>query len=215
MAGTLQLVLLTKSFSPLSESPLHSADFGADAQVNVGWGDRTTQFHGSVGKDAAAALLAAQQHTLATADLASRADDLLPRIKWRGDASFFAVSSVERARSADGSERRRRRVRVFGRVGELSATSEPTVGLEGGLAWQPSGALIASSQALGEDGRQVVFFERNGLRRYEFKLRDPGAVRELGWNADSSLLAVWLEHEGKHVGELDQGRRCLIGDELI
>lgn len=92
-------------------------------------------------------------------------------------------------------------MRVFGRVGELSASSEPTVGLEGGLGWQPTGQLIASSQNLGEEGRQVVFFERNGLRRYEVKLRDPGAVRELGWNADSTLLAVWLEHEGKHVGK--------------
>lgn len=95
---------------------------------------------------------------------------------------------------------------MFGRVGELSATSEPTVGLEGSLAWQPSGALIASTQSLGrtdegDGGTQVVFFERNGLRRYEFLLRDPGVVRELGWNADSSLLAVWIEHEGTHVGE--------------
>ena len=200
-AGTLQLVLLTKSFSPLSESPLHSSSFGADAQVNVGWGTQSTQFHGSLGKEAAAAQRATHENTLATADLASAADDLRPRIRWRGDAAYFAVSSVERARNEDGSEKRRRRVRVFGRVGELSTSSEPTVGLEGGLGWQPTGQLIASSQNLGEEGRQVVFFERNGLRRYEFRLRDPGAVRELSWNADSSLLAVWLEHEGKHVGE--------------
>jgi len=81
-------------------------------------------------------------------------------------------------------------------------------GLEDALDWIPSGELIASSQDLsietGEEGRkQVVFFERNGLRRYEFEVREKGRIREVAWNSGSDVLAVWIEKEdGSDTGEL-------------
>lgn len=62
-----------------------------------------------------------------------------------------------------------------------------------------------------------MFFERNGLRRGEFVLRDVGVgvgveqggsgrergykVRELGWNADSTVCSVWIERVGEDIGE--------------
>ncbi|BGP02142.1 Putative elongator complex protein 1 [Rhodotorula toruloides] len=214
VTGNDQLLVLAKTFDPLSEQPLHTSSFGADAPVSVGWGHKSTQFHGSLGKSAAAA--AAKQNPLDADWLESARDDGLTRIAWRGDSAWFAVNSLERAppRSdlADGEERRVRRIRIYSRLGEHSSTSEPVPGLEGSLAWIPSGEIIASTQRKvvvspeGEsrDELQVMFFERNGLRRYEFGLRERRAeaisVRELGWNAASDLLAVWIERDAEEAG---------------
>lgn len=99
---------------------------------------------------------------------------------------------------------------------------DPIPGLEHPLAWRPSGNLIAGTQRFGFEGggagksdrHDVVFFERNGLRHGEFSLRfkntiDEGAparkwgynVRDLAWSSDSSVLAVWIEHENGDTGE--------------
>ena len=49
--------------------------------------------------------------------------------------------------------------------------------------------------------------ERNGLRHGGFELREgvevwrTGKVREMMWNADSEVLAIWIEREGEDVGE--------------
>ncbi|BGP42072.1 Putative elongator complex protein 1 [Rhodotorula kratochvilovae] len=198
VTGDHQLLLLTRTFDPLSESPLHTSSFGADAPVSVGWGARTTQFHGSLGKAAAAA--AARADPLAVPWLLSSADDARARIRWRGDGAFFVVSSVEQ--TPDG--RALRRLRIYTRTGEHSSTSEPVPGLEGALAWMPSGELIASTQRRvvddeGAEELRVVFFERNGLRRGEFDLREESAgrarVREMEWTAGSEVLGVWVERD--------------------
>lgn len=232
--GDDQLLTLTKTFEPLSESPLHTSSFGVDAPVSVGWGHKSTQFHGSLGKSAAAA--AAKLDPLDAPILLSPKDDGRTRIAWRGDSAWFAVNSVETAParsvppssgSSGGVEERTRlvrRIRIYSRLGEHSSTSEPVPGLEGALAWVPSGEILASIQRRlvtppaassntvsgqgpsaqeeeeEEEEVQVVFFERNGLRRHEFKLREPRAkdvtVREMRWNAASDLLAVWMERAG-------------------
>lgn len=144
-------------------------------------------------------------------------DDRLPRISWRGDGAFFVVSSLESVEALD-----RRVLRVYDRQGVLQNTSEPVAGLEHGLSWRPSGNLIASTQRFGFEGggvgregrHDVVFFERNGLRHGEFALREVGnlqasdtrrrwgyKVRELHWNSDSSILAVWIERDGSDIGK--------------
>lgn len=177
----------------------------SDAPVNVGWGDKTTQFHGSVGKSAAT--VNPDSTSGSTQLQASPDDDGLPRVSWRGDGAFFCVSSLDPLPSSTGS---RRILRVFSRVASLSSTSEPTVGVEHSLAWQPSGSIIAATQkiidaATPDEVKQhhVIFYEKNGLRRYDFALReDTGAdgqggwkssvVKGLQWNSDSTLLAVWI-----------------------
>jgi hypothetical protein len=212
LKGNDLLLTLTRSFDPLSEAPLHTASFGTDAPVSVGWGAKSTQFHGSLGKTAAAQ--AAQNDPLLTRErLLAPVDSGRVRIRWRGDAAWFAVSSIETVppRTVDGEsapERPIRRIRIFSRVGaELSSTSLPVASLEDSLDWIPSGELIASSQDIstekGEEGRkQVVFFERNGLRRYEFEVREKGRIREVCWNSGSDVLAVWIEREdGQHIGQ--------------
>ena len=200
------LLSLTKSFEPLSEGPLRSTEFGADAPVDVGWGSEGTQFHGSLGKVAAAAAAIAREREETAAEAEMEKDGGEVRISWRGDSAWFAVTSLDKA--ADG--RKKRVIRVFSRIAELSSTSESCPGLQSSLSWQPSGAIIASTQMRqpSGDGKEkgglyVVFFERNGLRRYDFALREEAGskVRGLRWNEDSTLLAVWIERAQEDVGE--------------
>jgi len=183
-----------------------------DAPINVGWGSKQTQFHGSLGKAAA---------QVATAKSGSSPDDDgLPRISWRGDGAFFVVSSLTLS-SSEG-----RILRVYDRQAALQSTSEDVPGLEHTLVWRPSGNLIASTQRFGIEGggagkverHDVVFFERNGLRHGEFGLRvlDIGGkfkeldsederkwgyrVKELAWSSDSNVLSVWIEHDDGDIG---------------
>jgi elongator complex protein 1 len=134
-------------------------------------------------------------------------DDFAPRISWRGDSAHFAVSCVDPSLPSTSQQGFKRVVRFYSRVAKLQATSEASPGMEHALAWQPSGSIIAStmrSQQGGRTKRDVIFFERNGLRRYDFPLRADDqtdiAVKALSWNADSSILAVWLDRQGQHSG---------------
>ncbi|KAF9262678.1 pol II transcription elongation factor [Marasmius fiardii PR-910] len=207
VTGDSKLILMTSTFDVLSEGPIETSDFGEDAPVNVGWGSKTTQFHGSLGK-------AAAQAPTNVAVGASPDDDDLPRISWRGDGNYFVVSST----TTQNSTLPHRILRVYDRQGALQSSSENVPGLEHSLSWRPSGNLVASTQRFGFEGggtgrsgrHDVVFFERNGLRHGEFELRpsDLGVttkdgsalkwgyrVRELTWNANSNILAVWIERE--------------------
>lgn len=179
----------------------------------MGWGAQETQFHGSIGKagrDAVAGLPAASAlsqpgTSLPAPDSTTSFDDQSIRISWRGDGAFFVVSATFGVRQ---SNEQQRRLRFYSRTAVLQATSEVTPGLEGCLAWQPSGSIIAASAL---NSTQIIFFERNGLRRYEFSLKEERPeyntlVRRLAWNADSTVLAVHLERRG----EEDRAKRHCI-----
>ncbi|KAK7052844.1 putative elongator complex protein 1 [Paramarasmius palmivorus] len=225
VTGDGKLILMTSEFDVLSEGPMETTEFGegmlssiftklrqltlpTDAPINVGWGSKQTQFHGSLGK-------AAAQAPTNVAIGSSPDDDNLPRISWRGDGAYFVVSST----TSQNSTLPRRVLRVYDRQGTLQSTSEPVPGLEHTLSWRPSGNLIAGTQRFGFEGggagragrHDLVFFERNGLRHGEFELRpaDMGLqqkadgslkwgyrVKEVSWNSDSNILAIWLEREG-------------------
>ncbi|KAF8339341.1 pol II transcription elongation factor [Amanita rubescens] len=207
VTGEEKLIIMTSTLDILSEAPIETADFGEDAPINVGWGSKQTQFHGSLGK--AAAQAPAQIKIGSSPD-----DDELPRISWRGDAQYFVVSKLS-SPAADGQ--RRRILRVYNQHGALQSTSEAVGGLEHSLSWRPSGNLIAGTQRFGFEGggagkkerHDVVFFERNGLRHGEFGLRvkdlDLGGtsskrpwgyrVHEVLWNSESNILSLWIETE--------------------
>ncbi|XP_035746672.1 elongator complex protein 1 isoform X3 [Egretta garzetta] len=88
-----------------------------------------------------------------------------------------------------------RKVRVWNRELVLQSTNEPISGLEQALSWKPSGNLIASTQEK-PNRHDVVFLEKNGLLHGEFTLpfqKGQVKVNELLWNADSTILAIWLE----------------------
>ena len=186
-----------------------------DTPINVGWGSKQTQFHGSLGKSAA-------QATTRLDNIGSSPDDdEIPRISWRGDGAYFVVSALSNRNPQGGA--RRRVLRVYDRDAALQSTSEAVAGLEHPISWRPSGNLIVSTQRFGfegggagKDGRHdVVFFERNGLRHGEFNLREPWtkttldgkinwgySVKEVAWSSDSNILSVWMRGKDKDVGSL-------------
>ncbi|KAG6856745.1 hypothetical protein H0H87_001089 [Tephrocybe sp. NHM501043] len=210
VTGEDKLILMTSTFDVLAEAPIHATEFGDDAPINVGWGSKQTQFHGSLGKSAAQA--PAQTNIGSSPD-----DDSAPRISWRGDGAFFVVSTLSPPPpTSAASQLRRRTLRVYDREGALQSTSEAVAGLEHTLVWRPSGNLIVGTQRFGfegggagkEDKHDVVFFERNGLRHGEFGIRAAQLVgserkvgkwgyrvRELSWSSDSNVLAIWIERE--------------------
>uniref|UniRef100_A0A3B4C934 Elongator complex protein 1 n=1 Tax=Pygocentrus nattereri TaxID=42514 RepID=A0A3B4C934_PYGNA len=179
--GQETIILMTKDFEPITEVAIHQDEFGEGKFITVGWGKKETQFHGSEGKQAA-------QRKTADVQPALLWDDHRPRITWRGDGQLFAVSAI-------CSQTGARKVRVWNRECILQATSEAINGLEQPLCWKPSGSLIASTQRH-PNKHSVVFMEKNGLLHGDFTLpfaKDQAKVKELLWNSDSTVLAVWLE----------------------
>jgi elongator complex protein 1 len=193
-----------------------------DPPINVGWGSKQTQFHGSLGK--AAAQVAPTLDNVGS----SPDDDEVPRISWRGDGACFVVSALSGG-NPEG-DLGRRILRVYNRDAALQSTSEAVAGLEHTLSWRPSGNLIVSTQRFGfegggagKDGRHdVVFFERNGLRHGEFNMREPWnkttsnektdwgySVREVAWSSDSNILTVWTRGQEKDVGPLCISPTCI------
>ncbi|KAJ9111710.1 hypothetical protein QFC19_001070 [Naganishia cerealis] len=230
VTGDNQVMLMSRDFEVVYEAPLRTEEFGEgtsscsdplpspliviqalshyllappDEMINVGWGSKKTQFHGSLGKSAA------QQSstTPSLLPLAPPSDTGIPSITWRGDGLYFAISSLDpySATSSRPGEKRRQ-VRVYTRTPcALSATSEPIYGLQGAcagfdassdevpagslIAWRPAGNLIAAVQQYGYEGgaegqggeegrRDVVFLERNGLQHGSFQLREDERVRK-------------------------------------
>uniref|UniRef100_A0A8C5X388 Elongator complex protein 1 n=1 Tax=Malurus cyaneus samueli TaxID=2593467 RepID=A0A8C5X388_9PASS len=175
--GQQTLIMMTRDFEPITEKQIHQDEFGEGKFVSLGWGKKETQFHGSEGKQAAQR----KQTVLSW-------DDGRPRVTWRGDGQFVAVSAV-------CPETGTRKVRVWSRELVLQSTSEPISGLEQALSWKPSGNLIASTQEK-PNRHDVVFLEKNGLLHGEFTLpfqKGQVKVNEMLWNADSTILAIWLE----------------------
>ncbi|XP_065333711.1 elongator complex protein 1 [Cloeon dipterum] len=180
VSGNDTVMVLSSDFDPITgEIDLHQEGFGEKQFVNVGWGKKETQFHGTAGKAAAQAKLQVDETQ------ANELDDKLPRIRWRGDGALFAVSFIKHSGA--------RQIRIFNREGVLQYTSEPTVGLEQCLDWKLSGSVFASTVTM-PNKHIVAFFEKNGLRHGEFALPfqpNEVQVKELRWNLDSSILAIW------------------------
>ncbi|XP_065910972.1 putative elongator complex protein 1 isoform X2 [Dysidea avara] len=176
-----KLVLMTRDFDTLSEQAAHQTGFGEAEPINVGWGKKETQFHGSLGK-------AAAQSKEKEAGTALLADDGKPRVSWREDGQYFVCSTLN-------PDTGKRIVRVWSRELVLHSTAEPLDGLEHPLSWRPCGNLIASTQRRPHK-HDIVFFERNGLQHGSFTLpfaQDEVKVQQLTWNTSSSVLGVWLD----------------------
>ena len=90
--------------------------------------------------------------------------------------------------------------RVWTRDGLLHSTSVQTNRLEKPICWRPSGNLIACCQRK-PTSYDVIFYESNGLQHGQFTLinddQSKWIVVELLWNADSTVLGVWLESKTK------------------
>ena len=177
------LLLMSRDFEAVEETPFSEEDENLSKHVNVGWGKKETQFHG---KRAKALRDPTMPESVASGTLSAH-DRREVCISWRGDGQFVTVNAIE--------QNRRRMIRVYSREGILDSVSEPVDYLEGALSWRPAGNIIAGIQRKA-DVSQVVFFEKNGLRHGEFSLRRQAAsvatseAISLRWNVDSTVLAV-------------------------
>ena len=115
-----KLIEMTQDYDVLAETLIHADEFGENQPVNVGWGKKETQFHGSEGKEAA-------QRKMENGSSLSPNDDHSTSISWRGDGNYFAVSSILGTR---------RVIRVFNRQAVLQSTSETVDKLEHSLCWR-------------------------------------------------------------------------------
>ncbi|KAJ3203479.1 hypothetical protein HK099_001499, partial [Clydaea vesicula] len=174
------LLLMTNDFNLINEVILVADVEGEDTPVVLGWGKKETQFHGSLGKQAAVE----KQSKIHL----SQNDDNLSRISWRGDGNFFCVNTILDEK---------RQVLIFNRDGVLQSKSEFVNEMEGVVSWKPSGNLIASCQKVGKR-HDIIFFEKNGLRHGEFQLQEPetSKIREILWNSDSTILSILVERSG-------------------
>ncbi|KAL8673498.1 MAG: hypothetical protein Q9168_002104 [Polycauliona sp. 1 TL-2023] len=181
------LIYLTRDFEDLVSLELTARDLEISDHVSVGWGKKETQFKG---KKARALRDPTVPETVDDGQLAETNEFRETSISWRGDGAYVAVNAIEESTQ-------RRVIRVFSREGALDSVSEPVNGLIGLLSWRPAGNLLAGVQ-LFQGKRQIVFFERNGLRHGQFPLRplvgvENGTeipIRSLQWNVDSTVLAV-------------------------
>ncbi|XP_014368772.2 elongator complex protein 1 [Papilio machaon] len=170
----LKMITMSCTFDPISEVELLSDDFGKKEFITVGWGKKETQFHGSVGKQAAKQKLEFSDENEST--------DSRVKITWRGDGNLFAVGFAMNGL---------RRFKVFDREGNLQYTSEKQPGLECNLSWRPSGNLIATTQKI-NNNYVIAFFEKNGLKHGEFKIpvNSKTIVEDLYWSPDSEILTL-------------------------
>lgn len=168
-----KILMLSRQFDMMGEFEFSADDLKLSKHVSVGWGKKETQFQGK------------GAHALRDPTMPEKVDSGILcdndrgdiQISWRGDGMFVAVSAIES---------NRRVFRIFERDGTLFSVSEPCDYLDSLLSFQPRGAVIAAVQ---QTPHQIVFFEKNGLRRYEFALQDD-TVLGLDWSSDSEVLAV-------------------------
>jgi len=187
LTASRNMLLMTNTFESISELALAREDLTSSQHVNVGWGKAETQFKGK-------RMASMKDPTVKDVEegLPSSCDDNKCRISWRGDGAYLALSSVE--------ENRQRVIRVYSREGVLESVSEPVDYFEGTLSWRPSGNIIAGIKRT-KEALEVIFFERNGLRHGEFKLRlkpedlDKTFIHELSWSSDSTVLAVSMTNK--------------------
>ncbi|KAK9240492.1 IKI3 family-domain-containing protein [Lipomyces kononenkoae] len=195
VTGSHSFILLSRQFDPLAEQKFIADDLKNSRHVSVGWGKKETQFEGKGVKGMRDPTIPEKVDE----GVQSAMDDGRVRISWRGDGAYVSVNSVD-ALDFEARQLLRRTIRVYSREGVLDSVSEPVDGQESFVSWRPSGNIIASVQrVLDGDQRRldVIFFERNGLRRYEFntRLAPQEPIRDLQWNVESSVLAILLNNK--------------------
>lgn len=188
VTNTKVLLLSTNNdYEPISEKILDTSEFGEQQLVNVGWGSKTTQFHGSAGKKAAL-----ESTTTTPTRLRAEEDDCRSHIVWRDDGDLFAVSFISLTNQW-------RIIKIFNKQGHLQATSESPLNgcIESAIAWKISGELIGAAMRFNNGQKLTIsFLEKNGLKHGELVLETgentKPYVEHLAWNKDSTILAIVL-----------------------
>eukprot|EP00960_Hanusia_phi_P058345 763859-Hanusia_phi.AAC.1 len=111
-------------------------------------------------------------------------------VSWSADGMKFVLLLQNQDQSASY-------ILVLDRQGNIEAESEVIQDMDGCIAFKTDGSLIAGSARRG-GSKEIIFFEPNALRHYEFPLLkqdEKSRVEGLSWNSDGSLLAVVLAVE--------------------
>lgn len=172
------LVVMTCTYDVINEHMFKENCDPESQFVNVGWGKKETQFHGSEGKAAAK-----QKSDFKPPENVEELPQNI-EITWRADSSYFAVSFVNNEVG--------RMFKIFKKEGELVYISERSQGLQYPVAWRPSGNWIAMPQIL-PNKSTISLFEKNGLRHREITLPfeiEEEPIQSLRWSNDSDILAV-------------------------
>lgn len=108
-----QVTLATECFEVLNKFSVYEVDLAENTLVNVGWGKKETQFHGSEGKD-----------KRVVKEIIGDGDDADSSINvcWRSDSLLFAISYFNKVTNL-------RSIKIFNRDGILQNISEPLPGI--------------------------------------------------------------------------------------
>jgi elongator complex protein 1 len=187
VTNTKVLLLSTNNdYEPIAETLLDTNEFGEQQLVDVGWGSKTTQFHGSLGKKAAL-----EPVNTTPTRLRSDYDDDRSHIVWRDDGDLFAISFISLTNQF-------RSIKIFNKQGQLQSTNESSLNgcIESAIAWKISGELIGAAMRFNNGQKLTIsFLEKNGLKHGELVLGTTGNVDHLAWNKDSTILAIVLRQE--------------------
>ncbi|KAG5450269.1 putative elongator complex protein 1 [Clonorchis sinensis] len=177
------ITLLTTSLEPILTADLNAQGFGTAAPIALGWGKKETQFHGSLGKQAALA------KPEAPTSVVSVHDDGRYEVCWRDDGKYFVISYP------DATLRNQRRLRIYAESGELFSTSHAVSNAEPGLCWRPRVQLVTTIQRRPGRGLDVIFFETNAERHGEFELLNASqessfSVKQINFEEQGYILAA-------------------------
>lgn len=108
-----QVVLVTQCFEALNDFNIAEITLTEQPLVNVGWGKKETQFHGSEGK-----------HKRVVAEVVGDEDNVDDSINicWRPDSLLFAIGYLSKINNL-------RSIKIFNRDGILQYISEPLSGI--------------------------------------------------------------------------------------
>lgn len=109
------VTLTTECFEVLNDFNVAEVSLAENTLVNVGWGKKETQFHGSEGKD-----------KRVVKDVIGDGDDADNSINivWRSDGLLFAIGYFNRITNL-------RSIKIFNKDGVLQNISEPLSGISG------------------------------------------------------------------------------------
>ncbi|XP_022162611.1 elongator complex protein 1 [Myzus persicae] len=167
------ITLVTECFESLTDFNIVGVELSEKLLVNVGWGKKETQFHGSEGK--------AKRIVKEVVGDGDHSDDSI-NICWRSDSLLFAIGFLDKGSNL-------RSIKIFNREGILQYISEPLSGVEAVLSWKTTKELISFSQHI-NDKYFISFLEKNGLKHGDFEIPSTISVKQLLWNHDSSILCI-------------------------
>ncbi|CAI6367549.1 unnamed protein product [Macrosiphum euphorbiae] len=168
-----KITLVTECFEPLNDFNIIEVELSEKLLVNVGWGKKETQFHGSEGKSKRVVKEVIGDENIS--------DDSI-NICWRSDSLLFAIGFLDKVSNL-------RSIKIFNRDGILQYISEPLPGVEAVLSWKTTKELISFSQHANEK-YFISFMEKNGLKHGDFEIPSTINVKQLLWNHDSSILCI-------------------------